>query len=225
MLNVLTLPVPIPYEEKKINYFRFSLRCLKRFYERLKALHKTFKGTTKKCKNKDLIFILIQLLEMLGTGRVQAENWSCLPVESTKKTRHLHYTHSPFIHVESCVPQAAQHSLPHSICSLRNWGARYVGNKMPRQFPNFSLCLGNTSAKKLPKTRQKPLYITSTRALVYLGILPRDHLRLDLALLVLPKLYCLLYIFGFFMCACYSRKTFNARKTRCSKYSSVWKPR
>ena len=120
MLNVLTLPVTIPYEEKKINYFRFSLRCLKRFYERLKALHKTFKGTTKKCKNKDLIFILIQLLEMLGTGRVQAENWSCLPVESTKKTRHLHYTHSPFIHVESCVPQAAQHSLPHSICSLRN---------------------------------------------------------------------------------------------------------
>ena len=89
MLNVLTLPVTIPYEEKKINYFRFSLRCLKRFYERLKALHKTFKGTTKKCKNKDLIFILIQLLEMLGTGRVQAENWSCLPVESTKKTRHI----------------------------------------------------------------------------------------------------------------------------------------
>ena len=35
-------------------HFHTSLRCLKRFYERLKGLHKTFLGTTKNCENKNL---------------------------------------------------------------------------------------------------------------------------------------------------------------------------
>ena len=36
----------------------------------------------------------------------------------------------------------------------------------------FSVCLGNTLAKKLPKTQHKPLHITSAMASAYLGILP-----------------------------------------------------
>ena len=35
-----------------------------------------------------------------------------------------------------------------NINSLRNSGGKYVGNKMPKQFQNFSVCLGNTPAKK-----------------------------------------------------------------------------
>ena len=35
-------------------YFRTSLWCLKKFYEGLKGLHKTFWDTTKKCENKNL---------------------------------------------------------------------------------------------------------------------------------------------------------------------------
>ena len=35
-------------------YFCTSLWCLKRFYEGLKDLHKTFWGTTEKCENKNL---------------------------------------------------------------------------------------------------------------------------------------------------------------------------
>ena len=61
-------------------------------------------------------------------------------------------------------------------CSLRNSDAKYVGNNMPRRFQNFSVCLGNNSAKKkkkMPKTQPKPLYITLAMASAYLGILPR----------------------------------------------------
>ena len=59
-------------EKIKLNfYFHTSLWCIKRFYEGLKDLYKKFWGTTKKCenKNKNLIFIFIQLSEMHGTGR------------------------------------------------------------------------------------------------------------------------------------------------------------
>ena len=35
--------------------------------------------------------------------------------------------------------------------SLRNSDAKCVGNKMPRRFQNFSVCLGNTSEKKTAK--------------------------------------------------------------------------
>ena len=48
---------PNPGLKEKINlnvYFHTSLWCLKRFYEGLKGLHKTFWDTTKKCENKNL---------------------------------------------------------------------------------------------------------------------------------------------------------------------------
>ena len=53
---VLTRPNPGRREKINLNfYFHTSLWCLKRFYEGLKDLHKTFWGTTKKCENKNLI--------------------------------------------------------------------------------------------------------------------------------------------------------------------------
>ena len=61
----LTLPAPCILEicrKMKINvnfYFHTSLWYLKRFYEGLQGLHKTFWGNTKKCENKcKLIFSL-----------------------------------------------------------------------------------------------------------------------------------------------------------------------
>ena len=48
---------PNPRRREKINLnfcFHTSLSCLKRFYEGLRGLHKTFWGTTKKCENKNL---------------------------------------------------------------------------------------------------------------------------------------------------------------------------
>ena len=107
--------------------------------------------------------------------------------------------------------------------SLRNSDAKCVGNKMPRRFQNFPVCLGNT----LPMTQQKPLYITSGIASAYLGILSRAMICFfkQLRLLVLPKLYLFTYnthlnvqsgrqycfhlspCFCFFVCPCYSRIT------------------
>ena len=59
-----TLPISIPDDERKsTEIFIFTLFCgaskgfvwcLKRFYEGLKNLHKTFWGTTKKRENKNL---------------------------------------------------------------------------------------------------------------------------------------------------------------------------
>ena len=63
-----------------------------------------------------------------------------------------------------------------SLCLpiLRNSGPMYVVNKlMPGWFESFSICLGNTLAKKLLKTQQKALCIMSAMALAYLSILPR----------------------------------------------------
>ena len=63
-----------------------------------------------------------------------------------------------------------------SLCLLSLWNSdpKYVGNKlMLGWFQNLSVCLGNTLAKKLLKTRQKPLCIVSAMALAYLNILPR----------------------------------------------------
>ena len=65
---LLTLPVPIANEERK-------MWCLKRFYEGLKELHKTFWGT-KKCEKFKLIFILIALSEMHWVGRVKCRSLS-----------------------------------------------------------------------------------------------------------------------------------------------------
>ena len=39
----------------------------------------------------------------------------------------------------------------HSIFNLQNSGAKYVINEMLRQFQNFPVCLGNTSAKNIAK--------------------------------------------------------------------------
>ena len=47
---------------KKINlnfYFHTSLWCLKKFYEGLKGLHKTFWGTTNKGENKNLSYFFL----------------------------------------------------------------------------------------------------------------------------------------------------------------------
>ena len=55
--KILSPFYPDPGGREKINlnfYFHFSLQCLKRFYESLKCLRKTFLGTTKKCENKNL---------------------------------------------------------------------------------------------------------------------------------------------------------------------------
>ena len=70
-----SLPNPGRREKIKLNfYFHTSFWCLERFYEGLKDHLKTFWGTTKKCENKNLTFISIQLSEMHGTGRVNSEN-------------------------------------------------------------------------------------------------------------------------------------------------------
>ena len=48
-------PNPGRREKKKLNfYFHTTLRCLRRFYEGLKGLHKTFWGTAKNCESKNL---------------------------------------------------------------------------------------------------------------------------------------------------------------------------
>ena len=48
-------PNPKRREKIKLNfYFHTFLWYLKRFYEGLKGLHKTFSGTSKKCENKTL---------------------------------------------------------------------------------------------------------------------------------------------------------------------------
>ena len=60
LIVILTLPAPCisgSCIKIKINlnfYFHTSLQCLKRFYEGLTGLRKTFSGTTKKCENKTL---------------------------------------------------------------------------------------------------------------------------------------------------------------------------
>ena len=47
--------------------------CLKMFYEGFKGLYKTFWDTSKKCENKNLIFISIQLSEMHCTKNVKLQ--------------------------------------------------------------------------------------------------------------------------------------------------------
>ena len=63
--QVLTLPVSRISEsciKIKINlnfYFHTSLWYLKEFYEGLKGLRKTFRGTAKKCENKNLNYFFL----------------------------------------------------------------------------------------------------------------------------------------------------------------------
>ena len=58
MKQNFNLSRPYPGQREKINlnfYVHTSLRCLKRFYEGIKGLHKIFWSTTKKCENKNLV--------------------------------------------------------------------------------------------------------------------------------------------------------------------------
>ena len=54
-------------------YFHTSLRCLKRFYEDLKGLHKTFWGTITKFENKNLVNFLSS--SGIGTGGLKVTNF------------------------------------------------------------------------------------------------------------------------------------------------------
>ena len=57
-------------EKVKLNfYFHTSFWCLKRFYESLKDLHKTFLGAKQKCQNKNLTEFLFQYNFQKCTGR------------------------------------------------------------------------------------------------------------------------------------------------------------
>ena len=59
------------------------------------------------------------------------------------------------------------------IFSLRNSAAKYVGNKMPRQFHNFPVCLGNASAKHIAEDSVETfLYYVGNG--FGLGILPKS---------------------------------------------------
>ena len=55
-------------------YYLNFLWCLRRFYESLKGPHKTFRGTKKKCENKNLSFTFLHFyfnatFEIHGAGR------------------------------------------------------------------------------------------------------------------------------------------------------------
>ena len=63
-------PNPGRREKSKLNfYFHSSLWCLKRFYEDLQGLHKTFWGTTRKCENKNLTLFWFHCNSQKCTGR------------------------------------------------------------------------------------------------------------------------------------------------------------
>ena len=63
-------PNPRRREKNKLNfYFRTFLWYLKRFYEGLKGLQKTFWGTTKKWEKKNLTYFLFQYDFQKCTGR------------------------------------------------------------------------------------------------------------------------------------------------------------
>ena len=62
-LHLTPHPLPDPERKEKINlnfYFNTFLCCLKRFYEGLYGLHKTFWGTTKTCGNNNWSSFLLQ---------------------------------------------------------------------------------------------------------------------------------------------------------------------
>ena len=126
--------------------------------------------------------------------------------------------------------------------SLQNSGAKYVSNKMPKRFKNFSVCLGYTSAKKkkncqrLPKTDTFVHYVGNGFSIP--RYFAKDYYRLIFKKFVLPKLYCLhitgemepnislvdhLVLVSFFVCCYYSRRKHypTLEKTLCSEYSSV----
>ena len=74
-------PNPGQREKIKLNfYFNTSLWCLQRFYEGLTGLHKTFRGTTKKCEIKIQLNFYINTtsrhtreIKMLVKSRTQSQ--------------------------------------------------------------------------------------------------------------------------------------------------------
>ena len=86
---------------------------------------------------------------------------SCIKIENMSNQQLTEEIHKPVI-------RKFGKSILYS--SLRNSGAKYVNNEMPRWFQNFPVCLGNASAKILRKTQQEPLYILSAMASACLSI-------------------------------------------------------
>ena len=110
--------------------------------------------------------------------------------------------------------------------SLRNSGAQYVSNNMPRQLQNCSLCLGNTSAKKIAEASAETIlyYAGNGFSICQHFAKGYDSFYWQLRLLVVPKLYCVLIAhlngrngrqnfsrsspcFGFFVHPCKLRRT------------------
>ena len=105
-------------------------------------------------------------------------------------------------------------------------GAKHVGNKMPRQIQNFSVCLSNASAKKTAKDLAETfvIHVGNGFGIPWHFAKDCDLVFWQLILLILPILYCLLIIqlngrnrtqylsrwspcLGFFVCPCYNRRT------------------
>ena len=84
---------------------------------------------------KDIIFWdLTKIYKLLNLGTLS------MPSYAQQEWKQL----DVYLHVKN--------KLHHSPFSLWNSGAKYVGNNVPRQFQDFSICLGSTLTKKLPKT-------------------------------------------------------------------------
>ena len=123
--------------------------------------------------------------------------------------------------------------------SPRNSGAKYDSNKMLRWFQNFSVCLSNVLAKIPAKDSRDTLayYVRNDFDMP-------QHFAKDYEFFKLYKWYLIAYntrervkrktlflllitLFWFLHVSLLSQKNTlpDARKTWCSKYSSVWKTR
>ena len=122
------------------------------------------------------------------------------------------------------------------LLNLRNPSAKYVDNKILRQFQSFPVCLGKTSAKKIPKTQRKPLYITSAMALAYLNILPRALIWLFLTVEIISSTYFIFFTYNVSLAdslvlislcilVIVGEHIIQRWKKQCSKFSSMWKSR
>ena len=99
--NLLELTLPAPFISESCNEIKIklnlcfgtSLWCLKRFYEGLKGLHKTFWGTAKRCENKNLTFSGVETLEGLVKRRSKAhENNMSRELALNFETNEKHFT-------------------------------------------------------------------------------------------------------------------------------------
>ena len=122
------------------------------------------------------------------------------------------------------------------LLNLRNPSAKYVDNKILRQFQSFPVCLGKTSAKKISKTQRKPLYITSAMALAYLNILPRALIWLFLTVEIISSTYFIFFTYNVSLAdslvlislcilVIVGEHIIQRWKKQCSKFSSMWKSR